>query len=184
MQVLLQLKSYNEYFDILFEQKNENELDNLFSYTREHSEAENSLKKRIGTEGDFENVNFLFNKLWYLCRQITKFDTYPVKLLCELIEELMRGNGGKFFESIRGLAEFSVLVLIKGMKLSYEENLMRLSYLFTNFKIRLSVRDVLIHEEYADIANRFNESTPIIKGLFTGISTIVEKQPTRFRTEM
>jgi hypothetical protein len=182
MQVLLQLKSYNEYFDMLFEQKSENEVDNLLTYTKDNKDAENALKKRIVTESDYENINFLFNKLWFLTKRITKFETYPLRLLCEIIEELAKSNKFKFYEKIKGLSEFCILVLVKGMKIYYEENLQRLRFLFTNFSVRLSVKDILLNEGFDKIAHEFEKN-------FSSEKTILDipieevRTPTRFKTE-
>jgi hypothetical protein len=190
MQVLLQLKSYSEYFDILFEQKPESEIEKLLYFTKENNEAEIFLKKRITQESEFDNIMFIFYKIWSLSKRITKLENYPLQLLCELIEELYKTNKFKFFEEVSGLVEFSALVFIRAMKSSvlFNENQERLIYLTKNYNCKINISDVLRNERIANISENFKnenfmeEKNDIFREICSELLNIAE--PTHFKTEM
>src|ERR1700712_2254545 len=64
MHFLLQLKQYDEYFDMLFEGKRHSDWDNTIKYMSENPDLEDRFKTKIKDENDLANVNFILNKLW------------------------------------------------------------------------------------------------------------------------
>jgi hypothetical protein len=179
MKALSQFKCYNSYIDVLFEDKKESDFEEFLQHMKENKDAENDFKQRIAVEEDNRNILYIINKLWFICKRITKFENYPIKLLSILIEGLINR-----LERFEGLIELSILILVKGLRVC-PENLQNLIYISKKYKTNLNIQALLIHEGFEQYAQEF-ENVHLNKneGIFSEIKFDNFKEPTHFKIEM
>ena len=113
MHVLLQFKSYNEYFDMLLEEKKSSEWNIAYKNLIENKDMEKCLKDRIRSGEDYGNINFFVKKLWSEYQKnvnINKIDNiYPIVLTAEILEILFRSH--KNIELLKELGFLKVLII-------------------------------------------------------------------------
>lgn len=138
MLLSLKMNSYEEYFDVLLLEKKESEWDTYLKHIKENKELENSLKKRMKEEDDFENIIYVLTQLWdsFKKTKMTNNDKsnlnnnnnqnntlsnniFGMKLLSEILEILYKEN--KYFrnkmEKSKNLLNFNIMIQIKCMKI-------------------------------------------------------------------
>lgn len=90
MQLLLSLKSYENYFSLLLANKKNSEWEAALHNMKENKELEKRFIDRMAEESELSNINYLINKLW---SEYKKFSTQPKTIKQSGIEATKtRGN--------------------------------------------------------------------------------------------
>lgn len=89
MNILLQLKNYNEYFDLLLEeQETTNEWENLLLSMKNNEDLEKYFYNRLKIpELELQHIELIIKKLFQeVKRFIKKKDFYPLKVILEILD--------------------------------------------------------------------------------------------------
>ena len=160
MQVLLQIKSYDNYFQYFFEEDEKNDLEPILNHLKDNKECEIVFKRYFIKEKKFEKINKLLSQLWLLSKKINiinKYGNYPLKLILDLFESLEKEyefNNDNFSRYIN----LYLYILIKSLKIQsiYHNSLEKFETLITKYNNKVNItilRDLLVNEGFEEVAN-------------------------------
>jgi len=94
MQVLLQLKEYEAFFERMITEKKYNEVENLIHYLKDDKVLESELKKILRRESNFLNILFFIQAFWNnsLKTKINPCDNISINILIDIFNIFLKEN--------------------------------------------------------------------------------------------
>lgn len=145
MQVFIQLKEYEAYFERLIVEKKYNEIENLVHYLKENHELELEFKRVLKTEKNFINMLFFIQAFWNNCIKSRKncYDNNSFNILLDIFNTFIKENS--YFQKL-SKKHPCLLNLINLISIKYAK-------MYNNFDKIRPIIDLII-KNFSDKINR------------------------------